>query len=204
VELSCGFLARLSTDISLSVYNDRNLYNSHLQTYMELKHIDFTKNELMAKGTKYIIKYSLTVERWKNFEKLQNHFGWGLSFADLAKKHREAMDFANQGKGIEAWNIIYNLWKGVTYRLEDREHPMLLLCTLFIVTETEDLTTWVEEEQVKKIKDWNDEGYDVNDFFQLASNCVKDFLPVYNEIFRSTSQKEEGKKSKPGIRRPSK
>jgi hypothetical protein len=159
----------------------------------ELKHIDLKSNILPANGVNYEIKYSLTVERWKTYEKLQNHFAFGLAFDEIEKKISASIDFANQGKGIEAWNIIYNLREGIAYRLEDREHPALLLMSLFIMAPGEDITTWNEEEQTKKIADWNAEGYDINDFFLLAANFVKNFLPVYKEIFPSISQKAKEK-----------
>jgi hypothetical protein len=161
---------------------------------MELKHIDLKSNILPANGVDYEIKYSLTVDRWKTYEKLQNHFAFGLAFDEIEKKLSNSIDFANQGKGIEAWNIIYNLREGIAYRLEDRQHPALLLCSLFITAPGEDLTQWNEADQNKKIADWNAEGYDINDFFQLASNLVKNFLPIYKEIFPNISQKPKGEK----------
>ena len=54
-----------------------------------------------------------------------------------------------------------------------------------------------------KIDDWNKEGYDVNDFFVLASNLVRGFLPIYGEIFQSIST-GEGAKSSPTAKRSSK
>ncbi|MFA5715147.1 MAG: hypothetical protein WC998_05380 [Candidatus Paceibacterota bacterium] len=167
----------------------------------ELKHIDLSSNILHANGVDYEIKYSLTVERWKTYEKLQNHFAFGLAFDEIESKIKQSIDYANQGKGIEAWNIIYNLREGIAYRLEDREHPALLLMSLFILAPGEDITTWDEESQKKKIADWNAEGYDINDFFQLAANFVKNFLPVYKEIFPNISQSPGKGKSKPTVKK---
>jgi hypothetical protein len=164
---------------------------------MELKKLPFDKNEFTANGKVYKIKNTLTVSRFNEFEKLQNHYGFGLSFESVVGKLNQSIDMANKGKGVEAWNIIYNLKEGIASRLEDRSHPALLLCSLFIVTDDEDLTSWNEKEQRSKIEDWNREGYDVNDFFVLASNLVTNFLPIYGEIFQSTSKEAKGK-SKPG------
>jgi hypothetical protein len=164
---------------------------------MELKHIDISKGEFTANGVNYLIRYSLTVERWKIFEKLQNHFAFGLAFSEIVRRLDQAIDFANKGKGVEAWNVIYNLKEGIAYRLEDREHPTLLLLTLFIITENEDITTWSEEDAKIKVMNWNKEGYDVNDFFSFAANLVPNFLPVYGEIFQSISPMETKVKSKP-------
>ena len=160
---------------------------------MELKRLPFDKGEFTAGGVKYKIKNTLTLARFVEFEKLQNHFGFGLTFESIVKKLNESIDYANKGKGVEAWNIIFNLKEGIAYRLEDRTHPVLLLASLFIITEDEDLTQWNEAEQKIKIDNWNKEGYDVNDFFQLASNLVAGFLPIYEEVSQSTSQKENPK-----------
>ena len=162
---------------------------------MELKRLPFDKGSFTAGGVTYKIKNTLTLARFIEFEKLQNHFGFGLTFSGIVGKLNEAIDYANKGKGVEAWNCIFNLKEGIAYRLEDRTHPVLLLASLFIVTEDEDLTQWNEGEQKVKIDNWNREGYDVNDFFQLASNLVKDFLPIYGEISQSTSKKERPTKN---------
>ena len=167
---------------------------------MELKRLPFDKGEFTAAGVVYKIKNTLTLARFVEFEKLQNHFGFGLTFSAIVGKLNDSIDYANKGKGVEAWNIIFNLKEGIAYRLEDRTHPVLLLASLFIVTEDEDLTTWNEAEQKVKIDNWNKEGYDVNDFFQLASNLVNGFLPIYEEISLSTSQKAQGKSNPTGKR----
>ena len=160
---------------------------------MELKKLPFDKGEFTAGGIKYTIKNTLTLARFVEFEKLQNHFGFGLSFSDLYKRLGEIETLFNQGKSVEAFANFYNLKEGIAYRLEDRTHPVLLLCSLFIVTEDEDLTQWNEHEQKIKIDNWNREGYDVNDFFQLASNLVAGFIPIYDEVSLSTSRKKSPK-----------
>lgn len=152
---------------------------------MEVKKLPYEKGEFTANGKLYKIRNTLTVNRHTKFEMLQNHYGFGLTFEGIVERLQKSIDFANSSKGIEAWNIILNLKQGIAERLEERSHPALLLCSLFIVTEDEDLTEWNEEEQRLKIEDWNKEGYDVNDFFVLASNLVTGFLPAYEEIFQS-------------------
>jgi len=164
----------------------------------ELKRLPLDKNEFQANGKTYKIKNTLTVKRHSDFEKLQNHYGFGLSFEGIVDKLKQSIEFANKGKGVEAWNIILNLRDGIASRLDDRSHPALLLCSLFIVAEDEDLTEWNEKDQRQKIEDWNKEGYDVNDFFVLASNLVNNFLPIYEEIFHDTSKEEKQKSNHSG------
>ena len=156
---------------------------------MELKKLPFDKGEFTACGVKYTIKNTLTLARFVEFEKLQNHFGFGLSFKALYDRLEAIRELFDKGKSVEAFASFWNVKEGIAYRLEDRTHPVLLLCSLFIVTEDEDLTTWNELDQKVKIDNWNKEGYDVNDFFQLASNLVSGFLPIYNEVSLTSSQK---------------
>ncbi len=159
-----------------------------------MKKLPFDKGEFTANGKTYKIKNTLTISRHMEFEKLQSHYGFGLTFEGIVKKINDAISLADKGRGVEAWSTVLNLRDGIASRLDERSHPALLLCSLFIVTENEDLTTWNEQEQRAKVEDWNKEGYDVNDFFVLASNLVSGFLPIYGEIFQSTSQKAGKKK----------
>lgn len=155
---------------------------------MELKKIDFTKDHFTANGREYLIRNTLTLERFIQYEKLQNHYAFGLSFSQIVGRLEQSINYANAGKGVEAWNVIFNLRDGIASRLEDRKHPALLLCSLFIITPDEDLTTWVEADQQRKFEDWNKEGIDIYDFFTLASNFTKDFTKIFSEISQSISQ----------------
>ena len=50
-----------------------------------------------------------------------------------------------------------------------------------------------------KINDWQQEGYDVNDFFQLAWNLVPSFIENYKEDLVNTlnlTKKEQPSQSK--------
>lgn len=155
---------------------------------MQLRHIDFSKNSFEANGTTYYIREAMTLTRFIEYEKIQNHYAFGLNFAGIVGRLNKSIDLANAGKGVDAWNVIYNLKEGIASRLEDRLHPAFLLCSLFIVTDDEDLTVWTEEGQKKKIEDWTRAGIDANDFFQLASNFVGDFVKSYSEISQSISE----------------
>jgi len=105
---------------------------------------------------------------------------------DLLKK---SVDLANKGKGLEAWNIIFNLMEEVGKNdLDNRMHNGMYICALFIVEENEDLTVWDEQLANKKIENWNKEGYDVNNFFRIAANLVNGYISTLDDIFQNTSQ----------------
>ena len=153
----------------------------------ELKKLDLEATEFEAMGKKYSVKNSLSVERFRWFEKYQVDFGFGRSYKSISDSLKKAIEFANKGKGLEAWNLVFNLHLAIGEGLDKRTNNAMMLCALFIVGEDEDLTKWDEQEQVAKIKDWNDEGYDVNSFFQLAANLVTGFIEDLEEVLSDTS-----------------
>lgn len=155
---------------------------------MELKQIAPEATEFEAMGVKYYVKSSLTVERFRIFEKLQVEFGFGRTFKEVYDMIDKSVGLANKGKGIEAWNILFNLREGVGKSLEKSAHPAMLICTLFLVTEDEDLTKWDEQIASKKVDNWNSEGYDVNSFFRLAANLVTGYIETLDAIFQNTSE----------------
>lgn len=154
----------------------------------DLKQIDFTKSEFTACGKKYFVKQSLSVERFRWFEKYQVDFGFGRTYKSIADALSKAVEMGNKGKGIEAWNIVLNLRMAIGEGLDKRTNNAMMICALFICTADEDLTKWDEQQQLEKIKDWNDEGYDVNSFFQLAANLVTGFIDDLEEILSGTSE----------------
>ena len=156
----------------------------------ELKQIDFSQNSFEASGVTYHVQTSLSVERYRQFEKLQLEFGYGISFKEVFDMHKKAVELANKGKGLEAWNIIFNLMEKVGKEFNRSVHPAMLICSLFLTEKDEDLTKWDEKHAEQKIKNWNDEGYDVNNFFRLASNLVTGYIETLEEVFRNTSEAE--------------
>jgi 5'-3' exonuclease len=149
---------------------------------MEVKHISFNDSSFSANGKEYLIKPTLTVKRFIEYEKLQNHFAFGKTFEEIYKHLKTAIELGDKGKGIEAWSMIVNLRDGIVDKIEDRSHPALLLCSLFIVTKDEDLTKWDKQDAEEKIKDWETEGIAMMDFFRLAANLVTGFIPILDEI----------------------
>lgn len=154
----------------------------------EFKKIDFEKGSFEANGNMYYVKQSLSVERYRWFEKYQIDFGFGRTYKSIADSLKKAVEFGNKGKSIEAWNIVLNLISAIGQGLDKRQSNAMMLCALFIVTDDEDITKWDEQEQELKIADWNAEGYDVNSFFQLAANLVTGFIDDLQEILSDTSE----------------
>ena len=67
---------------------------------MELKQIDLNATQFQANGKTYVVKDSLSVERYRWFEKYQIDFGFGRSYKSIADALKKSIDLANKGKGI--------------------------------------------------------------------------------------------------------
>lgn len=162
---------------------------------MELKRIDFDGKMIEGtSGRKYYIESELSIDRFTEFEKLQSHVGFGVDFDGIVNKLNDAYDKLNKSKPMDAGIIIHNLLNGIIMRMENRNHPVLEMCALFINEENEDRVKYSLDAINKKIDDWKE--YDINDFFQLAFNLVKNFIPIYEEISLSISAEKAKLKDK--------
>ena len=160
-----------------------------------LKKIDFKKGVIIGESKKkYFIESELSVTRFQQFEKLQSHVGFGVDFDGVVNKLKDAHEKLNNLKPMDAGIIIHNLMNGIVHKLENRTHPIMELCALFINEKDEDRAEFNIDKIKLKIDDWNQ--YTVNDFFQLAFSLIENFIPIYEEISQSISPKPEKKKKK--------
>lgn len=148
-----------------------------------------------ANGQEYIIRTSLTISRFEEFEKLQVSVGYGVEFKQLFQNIRKAYDVLQDRRDIDAGVILHNIMSGVKEKIEERENPVLKLCALYICTPDEDLSVYDEDLTKKKIEDWKAEQIDVNSFFSLAFNLVNEFTPIFKEVSQSISSHMESVQS---------
>jgi hypothetical protein len=141
-----------------------------------------------ANGKTYHIDAALTIERFRIFRKFEHHFGWGMDFDSDLTQMQSWGELINKGKTFELAVQLNKRIEFLQYAKEERHHPALYLCTLFIITDDEDVSQWHETLAEEKINDWNVEGYDVRDFFWLAGSLVPGFLKVLNETSRNILQ----------------
>lgn len=158
-----------------------------------IKHIH-QLDKFKANGTEYLIRTSLTITRFEEFEKLQIYVGYGVDFRNMFGNLRKAYDYMNNSKIADASVVLYNIMNGIKDQLEERENEVLQLCTLFICTEDEDLTKHDPVLMDKKIQDWKEEGIAMESFFTLAFSLVNGFMPVYQEVSKSISEHLEAAK----------
>ncbi len=155
---------------------------------MEVKELDFN-NPFIANGRTYRVKTRLSVARWIQFEIAQIELAHGVSFADMIKNWQTAYDLANKMKLADIAVLAHNQLTSIATRLEDRTHPVLKICSLFVNYDGEDEIHWDEDLVKEKQNDWTEEGYSMQDFFQLAYQLVPQLLAVLDETSLSTSKK---------------
>ena len=152
-----------------------------------IRHLDTFK----ANGKKYIIRPSLTIARFEEFEKIEVNVTFGTSFQTLFGNLRKAWDYLNSNEPANASVTLYNTMIGIKDKLEERENPMLMLCALFICTEEEDVSKYDPAICRAKIADWRDEGIAMKDFFGLAFNLVNDFMPTYEKVSKGILSRQK-------------
>lgn len=156
----------------------------------EVKDLDFN-NPFQANGKTYRVKTKLSVTRWIQFEIAQIELAHGVSFADMIKNWQTVYDLCNKMKLADAAVLAHNQLTSIATRLEDRTHPVLKICSLFVNYDGEDEVQWDEDLAKEKQNDWTIEGYSMQDFFQLAYQLVPQLLAVLDETSHSISKKQE-------------
>ena len=158
-----------------------------------MKDIRYIDN-FIANGNKYLVRTSLTITRFEEFEKLQAQVGYGVSFKQLYANLNKAFQELNAMKPADATITIYNMINGVKQNLNMRENEVLLLCGLFICREDEDLTKYDPAYVSAKIEDWRKEGISMDNFFTIAFTLTSGFIPNLKDGLKNISQKVKAAK----------
>ena len=142
----------------------------------ELKESVFTAN-----GNKYYIQKSLTIERYKAYQKMQIEVGFGLGFAGMISMLQKIYKLVNEQKFADAAVSINNTLSSVS-GMDQREDPVIILCALFINREDEDVTKVDDNVITEKINDWKTEGIPMDFFLGYAQHLVSDYQKILSEL----------------------
>ena len=154
------------------------------------KGTDFARS-FQANGNTYIIrtqKEGIGIKRYSMFQNFTSVWAFEADAGAQVKAWQsmvEKLDLYLRGKA--SLSQVYAIAKSATdglNRTRATDYRYVFWCaTLFIVREDEDLTQYVEEDQQKKIDDWNAEGYHEEDFDELVKKKVLEFsraLPTHS------------------------
>ena len=150
-----------------------------------------------ANGNTYKIRSAdegVSILRWSAYEKLALMLGYNATLQQIHDNQKKAVDMLNKillaaGGGCQYTpiDVIQHL-QAQTESLKkfavERYNKAMLLCTIFIVKDSEDLHQWNQAEAQEKIEDWIAEGLDVADFFLLA----RIFSPQWNNLLKEEAE----------------
>ena len=157
----------------------------------EAKKIDVSAGSFTANGRKYRVAEVISVERFKQYEKLEPKLTFGLSFEEMFKNLRKAYDATNEQRFADASVIIHNMMSGIKDLENDKRiHPALAMCALVINFEGEDTGVYDEAVTLQKIDDWTKEGLNMLDFFTLALNSIRGFRETYLLFIQEQAKRE--------------
>jgi len=152
----------------------------------EVKKINVADGYFMANGKKYIISNAISVERFKEYEKLEPKLTFGVGFEEMFSNVKKAYEYVNQQRFADSAVILHNIMSGIK-DVEDskRIHPALAMCALVINVEGEESARYSQEMVMNKIDDWTAEGLDMVDFFILALKSIRGFRETYLKFIQT-------------------
>ena len=162
---------------------------------MEVKTLDLFKTpSFEANGKKYKVTNSVSISRWREYEKLEPRLTFGMGFSDMYKQITKAYNALNtkQGNIADCAVILHNILNGLkSIEDEKREHPALMMAALVINFEGEDTGVYDEQIQLQKIEDWKKEGFDVLPFFTFALFSIQGFRETYQKSLIEKAEEME-------------
>lgn len=165
-------------------------YNFAKSFYMDKKIIR-SKGYFIANGNKYIIHQSMPIGRYSSFEKFQVSALDDKDPLSLLQDLVGVYNLLNQSKVADATVKLHNTLNGLERINQQEHHPMLWICTCFIIKEGADFSVYNEAEGRVAIEDWIAEGFDVRDFFDLARDFVNCFIQISRSDIAPTSEEVE-------------
>jgi hypothetical protein len=163
----------------------------------KLKELDPKEKTFMANGKNYEIEESFSYDRWMQYEKLQIELSYGVTFQSLFQNLRTLWDELEQTNFAMSAVLCHNMMTGIKNKLDERIHPALRMCALFINTADEDRRTITEEQIKVKLDDWEKEGISVNSFFAIAIGFIPNFINAYKQVTQDTFLSKEPKEANP-------
>jgi hypothetical protein len=160
------------------------------ETKFEIQPVPIEQGWFMANGHKYIIEKRYSASRFNMLQRFQLEAGFGVTFEEMLKAWEKVNGYANRMLFTDIAVMAYNMVNGVR-RVAEREPVLLKMCALFINRETEDRRTITDDQITEKIRDWQEAGYDVNDFFMLAVNTIRGFIENYQRVTQAISELTE-------------
>lgn len=142
------------------------------------------EREFMANGNKYIIlsaEEGIGIIRWSKLQLMSSVLGYGTDLATLEQGFVKLSELfngfvKNKNTVFEIATHINEMRSGMITESRRNFSYVFWTACLFIVKEGEDMTKFIEEEQEKKIEDWNKEGINEQEILDLTKKKLISFI----------------------------
>lgn len=161
----------------------------------ELQRLDLSKSEWVINGNNYYLEPNISAGRYKQYEKFSVEFGYGVDFESMHEQIGKAINMINDNHAVQGHTVLYNLYSSMKNNLEKRANRAMKVCSIFILKEGEDPAKYDNKLAEAKIKDWEDGGVAIDDFFHLAFNLVPGLLDALEADSQRDLKKVSKKKS---------
>lgn len=162
----------------------------------DIKTINLKEKEFMANGKKYRFLDKISVARYKEYEKLQVIIALGATPKQIFDNIKKSFSLLNKPspEPVSAGIILHNIMSAIA-DLNDpkRVHPALLMATLFIAREGEDLRVFNMDEALDKINDWEEEGLDMTGFITVSLSTIQGLRDTLKEFTQENELLQEVK-----------
>lgn len=155
--------------------------------------IDLTKNGFETVRHKYKFLTEISIDRFIVYQKHEPEFTFGLTWDTIYDKMIEIYNHLNRSRLMDAGIIVKEILDNVgTNKAKAYQYDgMLMLATIFIVREDEDIEIFSYDVAKQKIDDWKGAGIDYSSFFSFVANCTRNYITKLEEISQSTSEQIE-------------
>lgn len=158
---------------------------SNQEPLPEPKQVELKDRTFIANGNKYYITDRISIDRWKQYEKLVPRLTYGVGFNEMQAALTKAFAALNKQQFANAAIILHNVMSGIVdAENENRVTPGLMMCALVMNKEGENTAIYDEQVMNDKIQDWRTEGLDILSFFKWALNSINGFRATHIQLIQ--------------------
>lgn len=163
-------------------------------------------NETQAKvfetpNHKYFIHKSMSVERFKAYQKMQIELGYSIGFSGIYNALIRAYELLNKQQFADAAVLLHNSASSMK-GMDEREHPVMVMCALFINREGENVDVVDEAVIQDKIDDWKQSGVPMDFFLEYSKRLVQDYETKLEKLLETEETTGPAKPSSSKKHRP--
>ena len=147
----------------------------------QLRQLPFNTKEFEACGYRWYVEESLSINRYKSFQKMEIELGFTVNFSKLFERVQSAFFLLNERKDAEAAVVLHSIMEGVS-SVSEKKSISLYVATLFINRADENRGEWSESIAKEKLNIWGEANIEAGFFLVVALNRVQNFNQHLKEV----------------------